>query len=110
MNRIYDSIYAKVGKNILKRLILHTAYRQKQKDLIRRVIRHDTIWDRYVFDKVRENLGSKIRLICVGSAPLCPQILNFLRVAIGCVVSDSVHCYLILNHFFLNKNFVNIFT
>lgn len=89
MNRIYDSIYAKVGKNILKRLILYTAYRQKQKDLTRRVIRHDTIWDRYVFDKVRENLGSKIRLICVGSAPLCPQILNFLRVAIGCVISEG---------------------
>lgn len=87
LNRIYDAIYAKVRNNILKRCLLHWAYRQKRKDLARHVIRNNTIWDRIVFDRVRQNMGSRLRLICVGSAPLSADVLDFLRVAIGCVVS-----------------------
>ncbi|KAH9491084.1 hypothetical protein DERF_015820 [Dermatophagoides farinae] len=82
LNRIYDAIYAKVRNNILKRCLLHWAYRQKRKDLARHVIRNNTIWDRIVFDRVRQNMGSRLRLICVGSAPLSADVLDFLRVAI----------------------------
>ncbi|KAH9413468.1 hypothetical protein DERP_007945, partial [Dermatophagoides pteronyssinus] len=89
LNRIHDTIYSKVRNNILKRWLLHLAYRQKHKYLARHVIRNNTIWDRLVFNRVRKNFGSNIRLICVGAAPLSSDVLDFLRVAIGCVISEG---------------------
>ena len=96
LNRIHDTIYSKVRNNILKRWLLHLAYRQKHKYLARHVIRNNTIWDRLVFNRVRKNFGSNIRLICVGAAPLSSDVLDFLRVAIGCVVSCVESFFLFL--------------
>jgi len=38
-------------------------------------------------------MGGRIRLLVVGSAPLSGPVLNFMRCALGCVVSSSVLCY-----------------
>ena len=89
LNRIYDAIYAKVRGNFIKKSLLRLAYQSKRRDLERHVIQTNTIWDWLVFNKVRANLGGRVRLICVGSAPLSPNVLDFLRCALGCVVSDE---------------------
>lgn len=87
LNRIHDAIYNKVRGNIIKKYLLRLAYQSKRRDLKRRIIRTDTIWDMLVFNKVRASLGGRVRLICVGSAPLSHNVLDFLRCALGCVVS-----------------------
>lgn len=87
LNRIYDAIYAKVRGNLIKKTLLRWAYHSKRADLERHVIRRDTIWDWLVFGQIRANLGGRVRLICVGSAPLSHEVLDFLRCALGSVVS-----------------------
>lgn len=76
--------------NVIKSLLLNTAYHFKQKDFERTgIIRQDTLWDRIVFKKVRENLGGRVRLVMSGSAPLNPNVLEFLRCALGAVVIEG---------------------
>jgi long-chain acyl-CoA synthetase len=41
------------------------------------------LWDRLVFNKVRESLGGKLRVILCGSAPLTPDLADFVRVTCG---------------------------
>ncbi|KAI2798292.1 hypothetical protein BLOT_013411 [Blomia tropicalis] len=89
LNRIHDAIYNKVRGNIIKKYLLRLAYQSKRRDLKRRIIRTDTIWDMLVFNKVRASLGGRVRLICVGSAPLSHNVLDFLRCALGCVISEG---------------------
>lgn len=89
LNRIYDAVQAKVRGSLLKKTLLRWAYAAKRAELRERVIRQDTIWDRFVFGAIRANLGGRVRLICVGSAPLSHAVLDFLRCALGCVISEG---------------------
>ncbi len=89
LNRIYDAVQAKVRGSLLKKTLLRWAYAAKRAELRERVIRQDTLWDRFVFGAIRANLGGRVRLICVGSAPLSHAVLDFLRCALGCVVREK---------------------
>ena len=89
LNRIYDAVQAKVRGSLLKKTLLRWAYAAKRAELRERVIRQDTLWDRFVFGAIRANLGGRVRLICVGSAPLSHAVLDFLRCALGCVVREN---------------------
>lgn len=97
LNRIYDSIQSRVRGNLFKKLLLNWAYKAKQSDCEQHIIRRDTLWDRLVFNRIREHFGSRLRLICVGSAPLSPTVLDFLRCALGCVVSVNRKCGVCFN-------------
>lgn len=50
-------------------------------------MRKNSFWDMLVFRKVQEGMGGKLRLMLVGSAPLAENVLNFVRCALGCLVS-----------------------
>lgn len=88
LTRIYCKIHDSVKSNVVKNFLLNTAYYFKQKQIEKTgIVKHNTIWDKIVFNKVRENLGGKVRLIMSGSAPLNPNVLEFLRCSLGCLVS-----------------------
>lgn len=53
----------------------------------RGIVRKDSIWDKFVFQKIQAGLGGRVRLITTGSAPLSPKVLSFLRCCVGCPVS-----------------------
>jgi long-chain acyl-CoA synthetase len=38
------------------------------------------VYDRFIFNKTREALGGRCRLMISGSAPLLPEVQNFLKV------------------------------
>ncbi|KAI0221629.1 Long-chain-fatty-acid--CoA ligase 5 [Lamellibrachia satsuma] len=53
------------------------------------IIRKNSIWDTLIFRKVQESLGGRIRVVFSGSAPLSPHVINFTRVALGCLVIEG---------------------
>ena len=38
------------------------------------------IWDRLVFNKIKEKLGGRVRIMGSGASPLSPDVMDFLRV------------------------------
>ncbi|XP_054711219.1 long-chain-fatty-acid--CoA ligase 1-like [Uloborus diversus] len=89
LNRIYDKVQAKLNGSKLKRLLFNLAFRMKQSELERFVIRNNSVWDRLVFRPVREGMGGRVRLLVCGSAPLAGNVLTFIRCAMGCVVVEG---------------------
>ena len=86
LNKIYDKIYDNVRGNLLKEWMLRTALAVKGRAYRDGKVNHNTIFDKLIFDKVRNNLGGRIRLIATGSATLNPIVGESLRTILGCVV------------------------
>ncbi|TNN66007.1 Long-chain-fatty-acid--CoA ligase 1 [Liparis tanakae] len=83
LNRMYDKIFGQANSS-LKRWLLEFAYRRKEAEMKRGIVRRDSIWDRLIFRKVQASLGGRVRLMLTGAAPISPTVLTFLRAAIGC--------------------------
>lgn len=37
------------------------------------------MWDRLVFNKIREKLGGRVRMMTTGASPLSADVMDFLR-------------------------------
>lgn len=48
-----------------------------------------SVWDVVIFNKIKALLGGRIRAITSGSAPILPDVLNFLRVCFSCEVLEG---------------------
>uniref|UniRef100_A0A4W6G786 Long-chain-fatty-acid--CoA ligase n=1 Tax=Lates calcarifer TaxID=8187 RepID=A0A4W6G786_LATCA len=83
LNRMYDKIFGQANTS-LKRWLLGFAYRRKEAEMMKGIVRRDSIWDRLIFRKVQASLGGCVRLMVTGAAPISPTVLTFLRAAIGC--------------------------
>uniref|UniRef100_H2RXV4 Long-chain-fatty-acid--CoA ligase n=1 Tax=Takifugu rubripes TaxID=31033 RepID=H2RXV4_TAKRU len=83
LNRIHDRIFGQANSAV-KRWLLGFAFRRKEAELRRGIVRRNSIWDQMIFRKVQASLGGRVRLIITGAAPISPDVLTFLRVAMGC--------------------------
>ncbi|CAL9707474.1 unnamed protein product [Knipowitschia caucasica] len=83
LNRMYDKIFGQANSG-LKRWVLGFAYRRKEADLQRGVVRRDSIWDKLIFKKVQASMGGCVRLMLTGAAPVSSTVLTFIRAAMGC--------------------------
>src|SRR6218665_1205451 len=89
LNKIYARIQEQTSSSFIKRTILGWAYSSKRKQLHSRRWNNSTLWDKFVFHKIRALLGGKVRIIPVGSAPMNGTILDFLRCALGCNILEG---------------------
>uniref|UniRef100_A0A671W501 Arachidonate--CoA ligase n=1 Tax=Sparus aurata TaxID=8175 RepID=A0A671W501_SPAAU len=83
LNRMHDKIFGQANSS-LKRWVLGFAFRRKEAEMMKGIVRRDSIWDRLIFGKVQASLGGRVRLMITGAAPISPSVLTFLRAALGC--------------------------
>ncbi|CAA7393849.1 unnamed protein product [Spirodela intermedia] len=91
--RIYERVYTSVHEKLssggaLAKKLFQYAYDFKLKNL-RRGIKQDEaspLFDRLVFNKIKQVLGGRVRILISGAAPLPGNVEEFLRVATCSVV------------------------
>ncbi|KAJ2780524.1 medium-chain fatty acid-CoA ligase faa2, partial [Coemansia interrupta] len=87
LNRIYDRIAAAtIGAGGLVGFLSRMGYRSK----ISRIrsgggFKH-VLWDALVFSKVAKLFGGNVRMLISGATPLRPDVQNFFRVCLSCMV------------------------
>ncbi|KAI9022305.1 hypothetical protein CLU79DRAFT_835433 [Phycomyces nitens] len=87
-NRIYDKVLAGVkAKGGLSSFMFNSAYSQKKSHL-KTTVNH-WLWDRLVFSAVRQKLGGRLRFILSGSAPVSPDVMDFMRICFSAQVFEG---------------------
>ncbi|XP_038060861.1 long-chain-fatty-acid--CoA ligase 1-like isoform X2 [Patiria miniata] len=90
LNRIYDKVMTGVNSaGWVKRTLFNMAFNKKKAELAKGIVRNDSLWDKLVFKKIQNLLGGQVRWIITGSAPLSTDVITFLRVVFGCLVSEG---------------------
>lgn len=90
LNRIYDKVVGQVeAAGGLKAKLFYTALAAKEAEVLKGIVRNNSIWDKIVFKKVQQSLGGRVRFIITGAAPISTKVLQFLRSAFGCIVLEG---------------------
>lgn len=90
-NRIYDRINATVrSAGGLKQRLFDVAYNSKKAGLRKGGTRVSPVWDRLVFNKIKERLGGRVRILATGASPISPEVSEFLQI---CFVARVVEGY-----------------
>ncbi|KDP23513.1 hypothetical protein JCGZ_23346 [Jatropha curcas] len=88
-NRIYDGITNAVkNSGVLKERLFRAAYNSK-KQAIMSGRNPSPMWDKLVFNKIKEKLGGRVRIMASGASPLSADIMDFLRVCFGCQIIEG---------------------
>ncbi|KAG0361497.1 hypothetical protein BC939DRAFT_442872 [Gamsiella multidivaricata] len=88
-NRIYDKVLAGVkAKGGIAAFLFNRAYAAKKANLRRGILEH-ALWDRLVFGAIRARLGGKVKHIVSGSAPISPDVIDFLRICFSADVYEG---------------------
>jgi long-chain acyl-CoA synthetase len=83
--RFYDKMQEGLGKLTgLKKTLATKALEAKKKNLQNHGAISHGLYDTLVFKKMKEALGGSVKLMLTGSAPIEPEVLNFLRIAMSC--------------------------
>lgn len=88
--RIYDNVIQNVKKaGFIQRLIFNFALERKRSLIKRGIISKNTIWDRLVFNKIQGIVGGELVFIISGSAPIDHNIIEFMRITLGCQIFEG---------------------
>ncbi|CAI5444018.1 unnamed protein product [Caenorhabditis angaria] len=90
LNRLYDAVTSKVAQQgFISKLVFNFAFSQKLALVKSGKISRETIWDRFVFKKIQEQVGGKVDLMVTGSAPISSQVLETCRVTLGATIVEG---------------------
>ncbi|CAI9769006.1 unnamed protein product [Fraxinus pennsylvanica] len=91
--RLYNRIYAGIANavktsGVLKERLFNAAYNSK-KQAVMSGRKPSPMWDRLVFNKIKDKLGGRVRLMTSGASPLSPDVMEFLRVCFDCPLLEG---------------------
>ncbi|KAK3418558.1 hypothetical protein EUGRSUZ_H04493 [Eucalyptus grandis] len=91
--RLYNRIYAGItnavkSSGMLKERLFRVAFNSK-KHAILTGRNPSPMWDRLVFNRIKEKLGGRVRFMVSGASPLSSDVADFLRVCFGCQVLEG---------------------
>ncbi|CAL5211630.1 unnamed protein product [Lathyrus oleraceus] len=94
--RVYDRVYAGINSKIssegsLKKTLFQYAYNYKLGHLNSGLPQDKAApwFDRLVFDKIKQALGGRVRILLSGAAPLSKHVEEFLRVTFGSTLAQG---------------------
>ncbi|TIA90558.1 hypothetical protein E3P99_01513 [Wallemia hederae] len=82
LNRIYAGIKHQMDTPGVKGSLLSRAVAAKVEKLHKTSDPTHMLWDKLIFNKIRQVLGGKIKIIITGSAPISPEVLDVLKVSL----------------------------
>ncbi|KAG4095044.1 acetyl-CoA synthetase-like protein [Neocallimastix lanati (nom. inval.)] len=89
LNRIYDAVWDNINKKGgITAWLFNLAYNSKKRGLKRGRNTH-WLWDRIVFNNIRNKLGGNVKAIYSGSAPLSADVTDFLNICFSCDVQEG---------------------
>ncbi|KAM7274114.1 hypothetical protein ACFE04_028778 [Oxalis oulophora] len=91
--RLYNRIYAGIINAVktsgpLREKLFNAAYNSK-KQAIMNGRKPSPMWDRLVFNKIKQKIGGRVHFMGSGASPLSPDVMDFLRVCFGCQVQEG---------------------
>lgn len=90
LNRLYDKVRAEIlKKGVPGRILFRLAIQSKLALIRRRDFSKDTIWDKLLFHKVRQQFGGQVRRVVSSSAPLSAEVCQFARAAFSCPLIEA---------------------
>ncbi|XXG80802.1 hypothetical protein AAC387_Pa09g1579 [Persea americana] len=88
-NRIYDGITNAVkASGGLRERLFNAAFNAK-KQAIMKGKNPSPMWDRLVFNKIKEKLGGRVRFMGSGASPLSPDVMDFLRICFSVKIIEG---------------------
>jgi long-chain acyl-CoA synthetase len=88
-NKLYDKINAGItAKGGLSKALFDQGFAAKKQYLPDGWYTH-AFWDSLVFNKIAAKVGGRVRLMVTGSAPISPEVLDFLRICFSCPVLEG---------------------
>jgi long-chain acyl-CoA synthetase len=91
LNKLYDKVRLEMRKKgILGRILFWLAIRTKLALIQRGNVSQNTIWDKLIFNKIRQSFGGRVNRIISTSAPLSAQVCGFSRATFSCLF---IECY-----------------
>ncbi|VDM96267.1 unnamed protein product [Thelazia callipaeda] len=93
LNRLYDNVISELNKSYIAKVLFLLGMALKRRYLQLYVnfsgILRNNFWEKFLFQKIRDGLGGRVKLIISGSAPLSGEVLDFVRITMGCVVLEG---------------------
>lgn len=81
-NKMYSSIQGKIGELTgLKRLLANRAVSVKLSNFRSKGLYTHGLFDKLVFNKMKDALGGRVRFMLTGSAPIKSEVKDFLKIA-----------------------------
>lgn len=92
--RLYNRIYARLVASTIeapgfKGIISRRAVADKIANMKSGKGLQHKFWDALIFNRVRNVLGGRVKLMVTGSAPIDSQVLDFLRIAFCCEILEG---------------------
>ncbi|KAL4469389.1 hypothetical protein ABPG74_004642 [Tetrahymena malaccensis] len=89
-NRFYEGIQNEINKlKGFQALLVNYAIQSKLHNLVTKNQYHHMLYDKLVFNKMKQAFGGKIRLALSASAPISTEILNFFKIVLGCPIYEA---------------------
>jgi len=83
--RLYNKFYDAIKKNMdsltgLKKFLVDRAVKTKLANLANSCSYTHPLFDKLVFNKIRDGFGGRLRTMITGSAPINGEVLDFLKI------------------------------